>query len=100
MSNDHSRGLGILEAHKSYRNASTHRFTVLHDFGKLERKSPSLAVDRQDSRSTRKPAFLTRAFLLSVGVQNLEKGAKKFAQAIGFVRTLLLLPSFSGLVTN
>lgn len=48
MSNDHSRGLGILEAHKSYRNASTHRFTVLHDFGKLERKSPSLAVDHQD----------------------------------------------------
>lgn len=48
MSSDDSRGIGIMEAHKSYRNASTHRFTVLHDFGKQERKSPSLAVDHQD----------------------------------------------------
>lgn len=48
MSSDNSRGVGIMEAHKSYRNASTHRFTVLHDFGKQERKSPSLAVDHQD----------------------------------------------------
>lgn len=48
MSNDDSRGIGIMEAHKTYRNASTHRFTVLHDFGKQERKSPSLAVDHQD----------------------------------------------------
>ncbi|MFW2545405.1 LA2681 family HEPN domain-containing protein [Primorskyibacter sp. 2E107] len=48
MSSDNSRGVGIMEAHKSYRNSSTHRFTVLHDFGKQERKSPSLAVDHQD----------------------------------------------------
>jgi len=48
MSSDNSRGVGVMEAHKSYRNASTHRFTVLHDFGKQERKSPSLAVDHQD----------------------------------------------------
>lgn len=48
MSSDDSRGLGIMEAHKSFRNASTHRFTVLHDFGKQERKSSSLAVDHQD----------------------------------------------------
>ncbi len=48
MSSDDTRGLGIMEAHKSYRNASTHRFTVLHDFGKQERKSSSLAVDHQD----------------------------------------------------
>lgn len=48
MSSDNSRGIGIMEAHKTYRNASTHRFTVLHDFGKQERKSPSLAVDHQD----------------------------------------------------
>lgn len=48
MSSDDSRGIGIMEAHKSYRNASTHRFTVLHDFGKQERKSPSLAVYHQD----------------------------------------------------
>lgn len=48
MSNDNSRGIGIMEAHKSYRNSSTHRFTVLHDFGKQKRKSPSLAVDHQD----------------------------------------------------
>lgn len=48
MSSDISRGIGNMEAHKSYRNASTHRFTVLHDFGKRECKSPSLAVDHQD----------------------------------------------------
>lgn len=48
MSSDDSRGIGIMEAHKTYRNASTHRFTVLHDFGKQERKSPSLAVAHQD----------------------------------------------------
>ncbi len=48
MSNDENRGQGIMEVHKSYRNASTHRFTVLHDFGRHERKSASLAVDHQD----------------------------------------------------
>lgn len=31
ISKDDSRGHGFMEAHKSYRNASTHRFLVLHD---------------------------------------------------------------------
>jgi len=39
-------------------------------------------------------------FLLSLGVQNLEKGAKKFAQALGFVRTVLLFLYFWEFVTD
>lgn len=31
ISKDNSRGHGFMEAHKSYRNCSTHRFSVLHD---------------------------------------------------------------------
>ena len=31
ISKDDSRGHGFMEAHKSYRNSSTHRFSVLHD---------------------------------------------------------------------
>ncbi len=46
ISKDDSRGHGFMEAHKSYRNSSTHRFTVLHDDGFLnDHSSLSLAVD-------------------------------------------------------
>lgn len=48
MSSDNSRGIGIMEAHKSYRNASTHRFTVLHDMGGSKCISPSHSVDHHD----------------------------------------------------
>lgn len=46
ISKDDSRGHGFMEAHKSYRNASTHRFSVLHDeMIPNDSSSSSLAVD-------------------------------------------------------
>lgn len=41
------RGDGFMVAHKRYRNASTHRFTVLHDMGGHDCSPPSLAVEHQ-----------------------------------------------------
>jgi hypothetical protein len=49
ISKDKSRGDGFMEAHKSYRNASTHRFSVLHDdMIPNDYSSPSLAVEHMD----------------------------------------------------
>ncbi|WP_299498542.1 LA2681 family HEPN domain-containing protein [uncultured Roseobacter sp.] len=46
ISKDDSRGHGFMEAHKSYRNSSTHRFSVLHDdMFPDDHSSSSLAVD-------------------------------------------------------
>lgn len=46
ISRDDSRGHGFMEAHKSYRNSSTHRFSVLHDdMFPNDHSSLSLAVD-------------------------------------------------------
>ncbi len=46
ISKDDSRGHGFMEAHKSYRNCSTHRFSVLHDdMFSNDHSSLSLAVD-------------------------------------------------------
>lgn len=46
ISKDDSRGHGFMEAHKSYRNSSTHRFSVLHDdMFPSDHSSLSLAVD-------------------------------------------------------
>lgn len=46
ISKDESRGHGFMQAHKSYRNSSTHRFSVLHDDMFLnDHSSLSLAVD-------------------------------------------------------
>lgn len=46
ISKDDSRGHGFMEAHKSYRNCSTHRFSVLHDdMFPNDHSSLSLAVD-------------------------------------------------------
>lgn len=46
ISKDDSRGHGFMEAHKSYRNCSTHRFSVLHDdMFPRDHSSLSLAVD-------------------------------------------------------
>jgi tetratricopeptide (TPR) repeat protein len=46
ISKDDSRGHGFMEAHKSYRNASTHRFSVLHDdMMPNDHSSMSLAVE-------------------------------------------------------
>lgn len=46
ISKDDSRGHGFMEAHKSYRNCSTHRFSVLHDdMISNDYSSLSLAVD-------------------------------------------------------
>jgi len=49
ISKDHSLGCGFMEAHKSYRNASTHRFSVLHDdMLPNDFSSQSQAVDHVD----------------------------------------------------
>lgn len=46
ISKDQSRGDGFMQAHKSYRNSSTHRFSVLHDdMFSEDKSSESLAVD-------------------------------------------------------
>lgn len=46
ISKDDSRGHGFMEAHKSYRNSSTHRFSVLHDdMTPNDYSSASLAVE-------------------------------------------------------
>ena len=46
ISRDDSRGHGFMEAHKSYRNSSTQRFSVLHDdMFPNDHSSLSLAVD-------------------------------------------------------
>lgn len=49
ISKDDSRGHGYMEAHKTYRNTSTHRFSVLHDdMTPNDHSSSSLAVDHID----------------------------------------------------
>lgn len=46
IAKDQSRGDGFMQAHKSYRNSSTHRFSVLHDdMFSDDKSSVSLAVD-------------------------------------------------------
>ena len=46
ISKDESRGDGFMQAHKSYRNSSTHRFSVFHDdMFSEDTSSASLAVD-------------------------------------------------------
>jgi tetratricopeptide (TPR) repeat protein len=46
ISEDDSRGLGFMEAHKRYRHSSTHRFSVLHDeMLHNDHSSLSLAVE-------------------------------------------------------
>lgn len=49
ISKDDSRGHGYMEAHKTYRNTSTHRFSVLHDdMISNDYSSASFAVDHID----------------------------------------------------
>lgn len=45
ISKDNSRGSGFMQAHKHYRNSSTHRFTVLHDMIKRKQTSSSRAIE-------------------------------------------------------
>ncbi|WCK68984.1 LA2681 family HEPN domain-containing protein [Agrobacterium tumefaciens] len=47
ISKDDVRGDGFMEAHKRYRNASTHRFTVLHDEGPGKLKSRSRSIEHE-----------------------------------------------------
>lgn len=48
ISKDEIRGDGFMGAQKQFRNASTHRFTVLHDAGSVTSVSASKAVEHKD----------------------------------------------------